>query len=192
MRVIAGSARGTRLGRVPRGVRPVSDMAREGMFASLGEAVVDAEVLDLFAGTGALAIEALSRGAARAVLVERSRAGVEAIADNLGRTHLGDRARVVRADAARFVATDRGAGYDLVFLDPPYEVGAEVLDPLFAALVPALPEGAVVVLTRGARGPQVGVPVGLALTRRLTYGDTLVLVHRKGGDRPADGRPGWD
>ena len=192
MRVIAGSARGTRLCRVPRGVRPVSDMAREGLFASLGDAVADAEVLDLFAGTGALGIEALSRGAAHAVLVERSRAGVEAIVDNLGRTHLGGRARVVRADAARFVTTDRATGHDLVFLDPPYEVGADVLVPLLRDLAPRLPEGAIVVLTRGSRGPQVEVPLPLVLTRRLTYGDTLVLVHRNGGDLPADGRPGWD
>src|SRR6059058_5701767 len=73
MRIIAGSVRGARLGPVPPGVRPVSDRAREGLFSSLGDRVLDAEVLDLFAGTGALGIEALSRGADRATFVESER-----------------------------------------------------------------------------------------------------------------------
>ena len=79
VRVVAGTAKGVRLAPVPRGVRPVSDMAREGVFSSLGELVRGARVLDLYAGTGAMAIEALSRGAEHAVLVERDRAALRTI-----------------------------------------------------------------------------------------------------------------
>jgi 16S rRNA (guanine(966)-N(2))-methyltransferase RsmD len=92
VRVVAGSAKGVRLGPVPRGVRPVSDAAREGVFSSLAELVPGALVLDLYAGTGAMAIEALSRGAEHAVLVERNRAAVRTIRDNLERAKVGDRA----------------------------------------------------------------------------------------------------
>jgi 16S rRNA (guanine966-N2)-methyltransferase len=83
VRVIAGTAKGTRLAAVPPGVRPVSDRAREGVFSSLGELVSGAAVLDLFAGTGAMGIEALSRGAAAAVFVERSPRAIASIRQNL-------------------------------------------------------------------------------------------------------------
>lgn len=179
MRVIAGSARGTRLGPVPRGVRPVSDMAREGLFASLGADVEAARVLDLYAGTGALGIEALSRGAATAVFVDSSAGSVAAIRDNLERTHLAERARVVRSTAARFVAGEGPLDVDIALLDPPYDVTGEELDPVLDALDRRLPEHAVLVLTRGKRNPTVVVPVHFALARRLSYGDTLVLVHRR-------------
>ena len=95
MRVIAGSAKGMRLGPVPPGVRPVSDRAREGLFSSLALEVPDARVLDLYAGTGAMGIEALSRGAEHAVFVDRAYEASAAIHDNLDRTRLADRATVV-------------------------------------------------------------------------------------------------
>ena len=91
MRVIAGAAKGVRLGTVPAGTRPVSDRAREGLFASLHERVRGARCLDLFAGTGALGIEALSRGAASAAFVERDRRAAAAVRDNLARTRLEGR-----------------------------------------------------------------------------------------------------
>src|SRR3954462_550231 len=94
MRIIAGSARGARLGPVPPGVRPVSDRAREGLFSSLGDRVLDAEVLDLYAGTGALGIEALSRGAKEATFVESDRRAVAAVRANLSRVGLEAQARV--------------------------------------------------------------------------------------------------
>jgi len=89
VRVIAGTAKGVRLGPVPRGVRPVTDRAREGVFSSLGTGVPGARVLDLYAGTGAMAIEALSRGAEHATLVERDRAAVGAIRDSWPRWPTG-------------------------------------------------------------------------------------------------------
>src|SRR4029079_16781957 len=88
MRIIAGTARGVRLAPFPDGTRPLADRAREGLFSSLGEAVVEAAVLDLFAGTGAVGIEALSRGAARAVFVDSSPDAVRTIRENLERAKL--------------------------------------------------------------------------------------------------------
>ncbi|HXF37509.1 MAG TPA: RsmD family RNA methyltransferase, partial [Actinomycetota bacterium] len=103
MRVIAGTAKGTHLASVPPGVRPVSDRAREGLFSSLGGAVAGAFVLDLYAGTGAVGIEALSRGAAGVVFVERAPAAVATIRENLRRTGLEALGEVVRADVPRFL-----------------------------------------------------------------------------------------
>jgi 16S rRNA (guanine966-N2)-methyltransferase len=183
MRVIAGSARGVRLGRVPEGVRPVSDRAREGVFSSLGDLVPGARVLDLYAGTGAMAIEALSRGAEHAVLVERDRAAARAIADNLERTRLADRAEVVTADVVRFVTNDdnRAAGFDLVFADPPYDAPVAEVEGVLAALAGGWlsPGSGRVVLTRPSTSSTLVVPVDLAVARRLRYGDTLVLIIRE-------------
>ena len=95
MRIIAGSARGTRLAPVPKNVRPTADRVRESLFNSLGQFFDGGKVLDLYAGTGALGIEALSRGLDRAVFVERDRKVRDVIGDNLRRTHLTGRAEVI-------------------------------------------------------------------------------------------------
>jgi 16S rRNA (guanine966-N2)-methyltransferase len=183
VRVIAGSAKGVRLGPVPRGVRPVSDMAREGVFSSLGPEVAGARVLDLYAGTGAMAIEALSRGAEHAVLVERDRAAVRTIRDNLGRARVGDRAEVVASDVLSFVRRndDRGAGADLVFADPPYGIEAVELETVLAALGSGVASAGPwqVVLTRPKKSSTPVIPVHWRPARRLTYGDTLVFIFRE-------------
>src|SRR4051794_32309683 len=118
LRVVAGSVGGLHLV-APKGARPTTDRVKESLFASLGDVLHGADVLDLFAGSGALAIEALSRGAARAVLVDRDRHAVEAIRANLTTTGFTDRARVHSGPVAQFlhrVAPE--APFDLVFLDP--------------------------------------------------------------------------
>jgi 16S rRNA (guanine966-N2)-methyltransferase len=182
MRVIAGSARGTQLGRVPAGVRPVSDRAREGLFSSLGGRLENARVLDLYAGTGALGIEALSRGAERAVFVESSPAAVTAVRDNLARTALDDRAAVQRSDVRRFL--ERGPadaeGFDLVFLDPPYEARGTELGSVLALLdrKPLLREGFTVVLSRGSRSSKHVIPLHWSIARRLSYGDSVIMLFR--------------
>src|SRR5215203_247228 len=128
MRVIAGELKGRPL-LAPRGwkVRPTSDRVREAIFSVLGNAVVGARVLDLYCGTGALAIEALSRGAARAVLVDRDTRPALGNVESLG---LGARAELVRADARRWLAEragDEGAPrFDLVFVDAPYRLADRV------------------------------------------------------------------
>ena len=183
MRIVAGSAKGVRLSPVPPGVRPVSDAAREGVFSSLADHVPGARVLDLYAGTGAMAIEALSRGAERAVLVERDRAAVRTIRDNLERTKMGDRAEVVASDVLSFVRShdNLGAGSDLVFADPPYAIEVPELEAVLSALGSAVAsEGAWrVVLTRPKRSSTLVIPVHWVPARRLTYGDTLVLIFRE-------------
>ena len=179
MRVIAGAAKGIRLGHVPRGVRPVSDMAREGLFSSLGSSVVGARVLDLYAGTGALAIEALSRGAESAVLVERSRPAVRAIADNLDRARTATSAEVVVSEVHRFLMRDDKSDgpFDLVFADPPYEADQADVSQLLGLLAGGwLAERWTVVLTRSSRSSTHVIPVDWPIARRLEYGDTLVLV----------------
>jgi 16S rRNA (guanine966-N2)-methyltransferase len=182
MRVIAGTAKGTRLAPVPPGVRPVSDRAREGVFSSLGDLVAGAAVLDLFAGTGAMGIEALSRGASRAVFVDRAPGAVATIRQNLERTRLADRALVVRSDVGRFLegpeGTERAA--DLVFLDPPYELGGADLAATLGRLdrSGALGEDAAVLLTRDSRSSNDVVPVSWPVAKRLRYGDSVVTLFR--------------
>jgi 16S rRNA (guanine966-N2)-methyltransferase len=186
MRIVAGSAKGVRLGPVPPSVRPISDRAREGLFSSLGpEALEGAVVLDLYAGTGAAGIEALSRGAERAMFVDRAPASVNAIKRNLSATKLSDRGEVVPSSVARFVGRDDapGAPYDLVFCDPPYDLGGPDVDDVLRELADGWlrDETWTVVLTRGHRSSTPVIPLHWAVARQLRYGDSLVILFRPGG-----------
>ena len=190
MRVIAGTAKGTRLARAPAGVRPVADRVREGMFSSLGGRVEGARVLDVYAGTGAVGIEALSRGAEHATFVDSSPPAIAAIRENLRRTAFEDRAVVHRSDARRFLEREPGgSGFDLVFLDPPYDRGPSELDPVLAALSRSslLRGGFTVVLTRGSRSSNGVIPLHWQAARRLSYGDSVVSLFRS---RIPPGTPG--
>jgi len=154
MRVIAGELKGRRLV-APRGwkVRPTSDRVREAVFSALGE-VGDMRVLDLYCGTGALAIEALSRGAAGAVLVDRD---TRSALGNVERLGLGQRAELVRADVGRWLAAwgeDVAATpFDLIFVDAPYRLADRVGQELNAHLPRVLTEGGRAVVESAARGP---------------------------------------
>jgi 16S rRNA (guanine966-N2)-methyltransferase len=187
MRVIAGAAGGIRLAPVPRGVRPVSDTAREGIFSSLGDAVVGAHVLDLYAGVGALGVEALSRGAERAVFVERARTARSAIQENLRRIGSDDRGAVVASDVRGYLGSAERDRFDLVLADPPYaisndEVG-EALEDLREGWLAS--SSWRVVLFRPSRLVEPKPPPGWEVGRRLTYGDTLVVVYRPAPDASA-------
>jgi 16S rRNA (guanine966-N2)-methyltransferase len=181
--VIAGTAKGVRLGPVPPGARPVADRAREGLFSSIGESVRRARVLDLFAGTGAMGIEALSRGADRATFVERRRRSADAVRDNLRRTGLADRATVHVADAAAFLRRNdkRQGPYDLVMVDPPYDMPpGDVSDVLHGLASGALRSpGWTVVLTRLAGSSMPVIPLHWAVRRQLRYGDSLLVLYRE-------------
>ncbi|MGZ4149016.1 MAG: 16S rRNA (guanine(966)-N(2))-methyltransferase RsmD [Actinomycetota bacterium] len=183
MRVIAGTAKGLRLGPVPAGTRPLSDRAREGLFASLASDVLEARCLDLFAGTGAIGIEALSRGASHCTFVDRSRGATAAIRSNLEKTRLRALAEVVTADVAAFLARPRPGRepYDLVFLDPPYELGGPALGAFLGGLADGwLARGeATVVMTRGHKSPLPAVPLHWATRRQLRYGDSLLFLYRE-------------
>jgi 16S rRNA (guanine966-N2)-methyltransferase len=174
MRIIAGQWRGRRLNVPPgRDVRPTSDRVREALFSILGP-IEGAAVLDLFAGSGALALEALSRGAGRATLVERAPAALKAIAANL--QALGAQADVRDRDVRAFVrdASAASGPYDLVFLDPPYREAAGLGPQL--DLTPLLAAGARVVSESDRREP-LALP-GLVVADERRYGDTLIRIHR--------------
>jgi 16S rRNA (guanine966-N2)-methyltransferase len=182
VRVIAGTARGVRLAPVPPGTRPISDMAREGLFASLGPLVDGARVLDLFAGTGAAGIEALSRGADTSTFVDRSAAAAACIRENLRRTRLGGSSRVVRADVSRWLNGERrGDPFDLVICDPPYDLDPAAIAATLASLDAGwlAPEAWTVILTRGHKGLLPALPVHWAVRRQLRYGDSLLIQYRE-------------
>lgn len=155
MRVIAGELKGQRLV-APRGwkVRPTSDRVREAIFSALGLEVGGATVLDLYCGTGALAIEALSRGAARAVLVDRD---TRAALGNVERLGLGERVELVRADVSRWLGARSSAaetsGFDLVFIDAPYRLADRVGQELDTHLPGLLGAGGRAIVESGARRP---------------------------------------
>jgi 16S rRNA (guanine966-N2)-methyltransferase len=177
MRVIAGAAKGTRLAPVPGGTRPLSDRAREGLFSSLGERVAGARCADLFAGTGAVGIEALSRGALTCDFVDSASGAIRTIRENLARTGLDGAGRVHRSDVRRFLAREGIGPYDLAFLDPPYTFAQRALAAVLEALVERLAPGAMFILTRPARNPKGVVPLHYVEAKRLVYGDALVLVY---------------
>jgi len=186
MRIVAGSAKGVRLGPVPPSVRPISDRAREGLFSSLGPGVLEgAVVLDLYAGTGAAGIEALSRGAEHALFVDRAPAAVSAIKRNLAATKLASRGEVAPSGVARFTARDDlpGAPYDLVICDPPYDLGSPDVDDVLRELADGWlrPETWTVVLTRGHKSSMPVIPLHWAVARQLRYGDSLVILFRPEG-----------
>lgn len=171
MRVIAGSRKGHTI-RAPRGAdtRPTSDRVRENVFNILGP-VEDAMVLDLYAGSGAMGLEALSRGAAGAVFVDDDRGAVETIERNLDKLRL--RATVLRRDAIAFLAAERRK-YDLVLVDPPYDVYADIEPQLARYLPGVLADTAVVVVETDAR-VQPELPFEQRTSR--TYGQTRVTVY---------------
>jgi 16S rRNA (guanine966-N2)-methyltransferase len=171
LRVVAGQFKGRRL-QAPRGTRtrPTADRVREALFSMLGD-VTGARVLDLYAGSGALGIEALSRGAASAVFVERDPQAVAAIERNLAA--VGVEAVVVRQDTLRYLAGADGP-FELVFCDPPYDSAARLAGPLAERLPALTPDDARIVTESDKRNP-LELPFPL-LTER-TYGDTRIAIH---------------
>jgi 16S rRNA (guanine966-N2)-methyltransferase len=171
LRVVAGVFKGRRLA-APRGTRtrPTADRVREALFSMLGD-VGGARVLDLYAGSGALGIEALSRGAGSAVFVERDAKAVAAIERNLAA--VGVEETVVRQDVERFLARADGA-FDLVFCDPPYDSAARLAGPLAEHLPALCAEDARIVTESDKRNPLV-LPFPLLVER--AYGDTRIAIH---------------
>ena len=174
MRVIAGELGGRRL-LAPRSgaVRPTADRVREALFSILGD-IEDALVLDLYCGTGALGIEAISRGATAATFVDTDIRSAQANVDAL---RIGDRAELVRSDAARFLAAGEDA-FDLVFCDPPYSIAPRLGPELDNLLAPRLAGGGrVIVETSAAARVEISLPV---LDERR-YGSTAIRIHGEPG-----------
>ncbi len=177
MRIIGGEFRGRRLASVGKGdttahLRPTSDRVRESLFNILGSygVIEGAHVLDLFAGTGALGLEALSRGAERVTFVENGRAGQKLLGENIALCRAGGRTKVLPRDVRRIAA---GAPHDLIFLDPPYgkALGEAALEAAMAGgwLAP----GALVVWEESA---EVVAPAGLTRQDERRYGDTVIRI----------------
>jgi 16S rRNA (guanine(966)-N(2))-methyltransferase RsmD len=172
MRVIAGVARGLPLiAPRGRGTRPITDRVKETLFAILGDRVPGARMLDLYAGSGAVGIEALSRGATHATFVESAPPALASLRANLERTGLVELASVQPLDVERFLSRPAEAAASLVVLDPPYEARA-IVSPL-RAVVPHLAPGATVVLKHFWRTelPEVA---GLELVRQRRFGETML------------------
>ena len=190
MRIVAGEWRGRALAGPPgQDTRPTADRVRQALFDRLRHAdwarppLVGARVLDAFAGTGALGLEALSRGAATAVFIERDRAALSSLRSNVAACRAEARCRVVAADALR---PPRGEPCDLVFLDPPY--GKELLRPAFTALDVAgwVDAEALLLVEVGRSEPDPFEPEPLA---RFTAGAARVLAYRADTVRTAPSRP---
>lgn len=177
MRVVAGRLGGRRLV-APKGsdTRPTSDRVREALFSILGP-IDGVVVLDLFAGSGALGIEALSRGATSATFVDSAPGAVAAIGDNVAALGLSEAADVRREDALRFLENARAAGrqYDLVFLDPPYRRAASLARDLSEG-VPALLSSTARVICESDRREPLELS-GLVSGRPRLYGDTVIAIH---------------
>lgn len=175
VRIAGGTARGIPLTE-PRGVRlrPTSGLVREAIFNILGEQIHEARVLDLFAGTGALGIEALSRGAASATFYEAEPGAVTAILQSLARTKFTERGKVVRGrlPAALAALQER---FSIIFLDPPY--GDEAAEPTLMAIDRLLEEGGTVVYEHASRYNPPERPARLRQTERRVYGDTAIALY---------------
>ena len=155
-----------------RSIRPTADRVREALFSILGD-VSGLRVLDLFAGSGALGIEALSRGAAEAVFVDSSQRAVAAVRANL--EALGLSATVVRRDAVSFLGSGEGEpGYEIVFVDPPYDLAGRLAAPL-AEHLPAVLTGDARIVTESDKRNPLTLP--FPLLRERVYGDTRLVVH---------------
>jgi 16S rRNA (guanine966-N2)-methyltransferase len=182
LRIVAGRAKGRRLAGPATVTRPTSDRAREGLFNSLATLtdLDGARVLDLFAGTGAVGLEALSRGAATAVFVESDRGASDVLQRNIREVGLGG-TRVVRRPVAAFLAAPPDAPFDIVFADPPYALADEKLAEMLATLVGNgwLADGAVVIVERAARGPEFRWPEGLEPLRERRYGEGALWYGRR-------------
>ena len=177
MRIVAGEHRGRRL-RSPAGARtrPTSDRVREALFSILGP-VDGLDVLDLYAGSGALGIEALSRGAASATFVESAREAAAAIRANLSAIGRDD-AKVVETDVFAWLRSPAAEpAFDLVFCDPPYDAAARIAQPL-SDLLPRVARPQALIVTESAkRNP---LALDLPLTDERTYGHTRIAIHRGG------------
>jgi 16S rRNA (guanine966-N2)-methyltransferase len=179
MRIIAGKFRGRKLA-VPKGldVRPTADRVKEALFSILGYQVVGATVLDLFAGAGALGLEALSRGAERVVFVEQRPKSIDAIRANLDAVVAADQAGIVRQDLTRGLGLAAGQGpYHLVFLDPPY--GQGLLDIVLPHLVgPEILDPDAIVVTEISAKETLVPPDGLEIADTRKYGRTALVFLR--------------
>ncbi len=175
-RIVAGSAGGRTLHVPPTGTRPTSDRVRESLFSRLEHlgALSRARVLDLYAGSGALGLEAASRGAAFVTLVESTRVAADVCRRNVTTLGFGDTVTVAVELVERFVTRPVVAPWDLVLVDPPYDVPDDELAAMLVHVAGALAADAVLVVERSTRSPEPTWPAGVERFDDRTYGETRV------------------
>jgi 16S rRNA (guanine966-N2)-methyltransferase len=181
VRIVGGEARGRVLRAVPgRSTRPTSDRVRQSLFDTLGQRCDDLRVLDLFAGTGALGLEALSRGAREATLIEHDKDACAVAERNAQTLGYGDRCRIVCDDVFRALPRLSGT-YDLIFCDPPYaaRATAAIVEALASGML--LAEGGTAVLEKDRREPLPPIPPVFRLSQERRYGDTVLLFVARTG-----------
>jgi 16S rRNA (guanine966-N2)-methyltransferase len=179
-RIIAGSARGRRIAVPETMTRPTSDRAREGLFStleSLRGSLAGAHVLDLYSGSGAVGLEALSRGADLAVLVESDAGAVRVINANIETLKFSN-AHVRRMPVERFLDAHDAESFDVVFADPPYSVTNEEISLILKLLQSALKDGAIVGVERASRGPTFDWPQAFSFERERRYGEAVIYYAR--------------
>lgn len=166
------------------GTRPTSERVRESLFARLDhwDVVAGARVLDLFAGSGGLGLEALSRGAQRVTLVDAAKGAAQTARANVAALGVSEQVHVVQQRAERFVAADRGP-WDLVFIDPPYDYPADELDALLGDLAESAAPGALILVERDKHAADPGWPAAWDAIETKAYGSTLVHF----AERPSAG-----
>ncbi len=171
MRIIAGAAKGRRLRSIGGDTRPMTDRVREAVFSSLGDRVVGAVVADLFAGTGSIGLEALSRGAAAVTFVERSRRALGVLRSNVDAVGLGG--SVIAGDVELWLGESSGV-LDLVFVDPPYALSLPSVESILGRLAARMAEGGIVVLHRRVGTSPAEAPAGMEIADRRCYGDSEI------------------
>lgn len=178
MRVVAGSARGIKLISIEGiNTRPTLDRVKEAVFGSIQFKLLDACVLDLFSGSGALGIEALSRGAKKAVFVDKNAECINVINKNLKATHLQEKAIVVNADAFDAMARLKGKIFDFIFIDPPYAAG------LYENILIKIREFAIIdknsIIVLESNFKELDIPAGYEITKQKKYGQVYVTFVRE-------------
>ncbi|WP_218220132.1 16S rRNA (guanine(966)-N(2))-methyltransferase RsmD [Nesterenkonia sp. Act20] len=187
-RIIAGTHKGRRLTAVPTdATRPTSDRVKESLFSRLEgyDALEEAVVVDLYAGSGALGFEALSRGARSLEAVDKAEAAVKTLRRNAEPFHAaGAEISVHKADALKYLAARTGPAIELLFLDPPYQFGDAELLKVLTAAVGQLHEAATVVIEREKRSGRPSMPEGLEIFSEKSYGGTHVWLAEPTGEAP--------
>lgn len=182
MRIITGTARGRRLETLAgEDTRPTAERVKEGLFSVLQFEIEGRRVLDLFAGSGQLGLEALSRGAADCVFVDKNAAAVEIVRRNLKQTGLSEHARVICQDAMAYLARG-GETFDIAFLDPPYAAG--LLEPALQQVAPRMQPGGVIVCETNDAGSLPDRVGHFALARTYRYGKIYIWLYRYDADQP--------
>lgn len=189
MRIITGSAKGCKL-KAPKGwtTRPTTDRVKESLFGILGVRVVEAAVLDLFAGTGNLGLEALSRGAVSAVFVDQSMQSIQVIKDNAVHTKLQGRAKIVKSEALSALQkfAQQGGRFDIVFCDPPYRKGLAQKVLQAAAGLKTVNPGGLVVIEQAKDEPLIDGGGSFRLVRSERYGETVIHIFEYVNEKEQD------